>query len=248
MWYNGTWLWFFSLINLLKRWSEFCLPQHIKGAKKSLLGPSTNDQGTPSPVRHSVTSDPLCHRVCLTSSRDAESGRARSQALVVAPLSCLHGHSLYIPSELMHPLLLPPVSFSRSHCALTPPSLSPLSWSLSPRHSAVIISFCRCCSWRANSHLVLLHIIFIKSSNYFFGNVVKHFLQFSYFIMVAVTLWPLYSEPVILQNGEQTLCSLYDVWFPCWCMLFLGFHSCLQCPGLCTEVCYTPFLSMNHCI
>jgi len=77
---------------------------------------------------------------------------------------------------------------------------------------------------------------------------VKHFPQFSYFIIVGVTLWPLYSKPVILQNVEQILCSSYDIWFPWWRVLFLGFPSCLQCPGLCTDVCYTAFLSFNHCM
>lgn len=87
-----------------------------------------------------------------------------------------------------------------------------------------------------------------RDSNYLSGNIVKHFPQFSSFINVAVTLWPLYSEPAILQNGEKTLCSSYDTWFSWQCMLFLGFHSCPQRPGLCTDDCYTQFISINHCL
>lgn len=92
---------------------------------------------------------------------------------------------------------------------------------------------------------VVVHY-FYWDINYFSWNLVKYFLQFSYFIIVAVTLWPLYLQPVILQNGEKTLCSSFDVWFSWQYMLFLLFHSFLQCPVL--NVCYTTFISINHFI
>lgn len=176
-----------------------------------------------------VTSDPLCHPVCLASPRDAETGRARSNAWVVPAFM-----AAAFASPAHASLLLPPASFPCSHCAVGPPLVSPLSWSLAPRHNTVTISVCQ-------SHQRILII-------FFFLNIVKRFPPFSYFIIMSVTPWPLCSEPVILQNKEKTLCSSYDVWFPWWCVLFIDFHSCLQCSRLCTDVCYTPFLSINHCL
>lgn len=210
----------------------------------SLLGPSTNERGTLSvpPVTRCAIQFVLHYPGMLNL---AEPG-AKPQRYPLCP--AFAASAFASPANSRAP--------SSSH---QPPSLT----------STVPLLHSCCCLWADLCHHVRVLSPFqsagatadmqsptlcwcmlfpSRDSNYLSGNIVKHFPQFSYFIIVAVNLWPLYLEPVILQNGEKTLCSSYDTWFPWGCLLFLGFHSCPQCPVLCTDVCYIPFISINHCI
>lgn len=179
---------------------------------QNILAVSKHQETLP-PVWHSVTTDPLCHPVCLTLSRDAESRRATSQASLV-PVKVLH--SLSAISCRHHALSLHP------HCPL---------WTDLCHHITALSSFCSAgATGDVQSPTLCCCILFpSRDSNYFWGSIMKLFFQFSYFITVAVTIWPLYLQPVILHNGEWALYSLYDVWFPWWRLLFFGFHNCLQC-------------------
>lgn len=218
-------------------------PGH-QGSQMSLLGPSTKEWGTLSvpPVTHCAIQFVSHHPGMLNQAEPGAEPRRYLLCPAATAAAFVSPENSWVPSSSCQPPSL----------AATAPLFHPLCprWADLCHHVRVQSPFCSAgATADVQSPTLCCCVLFpSRDSNYLFGNVVKHFPQFSYFIIVAVTLWPLYSEPVILQNGEKTFCSSYETWFPWRCTLFLGFHSCFQCPELCTDVCYSPFLSINHCI
>lgn len=185
------------LINLpKKRWSGFCFPQDIRGTKMSLPGPSTGDQGIPSLVCQ-------CHPRPIVSHHPGMLNLVKPETkpqwywlcpdFVATVFACL-ANSLLPSSSCQPPSLAVTVPSLHACCPFwADPCHHITVLSLFPSTGATIHArnptLC-CCIWFPS-----------RDSNYFLGNIMNHISQFSYFIIVAVTLWPLYSEPAILQNG-----------------------------------------------
>lgn len=144
----------------------------------------------------------------------------------IPSLDPCEGHTFLIsPSIIDHELLPLPDLFTCAHQPL---------WAHPCHHVTALSSFLS--SGALNNvqspTLYSCTLVSLRYTNYFSWYLLKYLPQFSYFIIVTVTLWSSYAEPVILQNGGKTLCSLFDVWFSRWHMLFLPFHICLHCPVL----------------